>query len=96
VYDEPSALVNCTDADYVVTFTFPHFDLIAANRAMLQLSPVKWIPRKVFGHQDNDLTAFLDRWAILNIEMDDRAKLHWGDGVHKPRDSIRGHASFDY
>jgi hypothetical protein len=34
--DGLSALLNCTDIDYVVRPTSPHFDLIAATRAMLQ------------------------------------------------------------
>jgi hypothetical protein len=28
-------------------------------------------------HQDDDPDAFLDRWATLNIEMDEDAKVHW-------------------
>jgi hypothetical protein len=29
--------------------------------------------------------AFLDRWATLNIEMDEDAKVHWAETVDKPR-----------
>jgi hypothetical protein len=46
--------------------------------------PGKWIPRHVPGHQDDDPTIFLHRWAILNIEMDDRAKKHWADTLDQP------------
>jgi hypothetical protein len=42
--DGLSALLNCTDIDYVVKPTSPHFDLITATRAMFQQCPVKWIP----------------------------------------------------
>jgi hypothetical protein len=60
-----SALTQCTDADYTVKPTSPYFDLITATRAMLQVYPVEWIPHHVKGHQDDDLTALLDRWATL-------------------------------
>jgi hypothetical protein len=30
------------------------------------------------------LDAFLDRWATLNIEMDEDAKVHWAETVDKP------------
>jgi hypothetical protein len=82
--DGLSALLNCTDIDYVVKPTAPHFDLITATRAMLQQCPVKWIPHHVLGHQDDDSDA-LDRWATLNIEMDEDAKVHWAETVDKPR-----------
>jgi hypothetical protein len=52
---------------------------------MLQQCPVKWIPHHVLGHQDDDSDAFLDRWATLNIEMDEDAKVHWAETVDKPR-----------
>jgi hypothetical protein len=84
--DGLSALLNCTDIDYVVKPTFPHFDLITATRAMLQQCPVKWIPHHVLGHQDDDPDAFLDRWATLNIEMDEDANVHWAETVDKPSD----------
>lgn len=38
--DGLSALINCTDIDYVVKPMSPHFDLITAT--MLQQCPVKW------------------------------------------------------
>jgi hypothetical protein len=67
--DGLSALLNCTDIDYVVKPTAPHFDLITATRAMLQQCPVKWIPHHVLGHQDDDSDAFLDRWRLSMTEM---------------------------
>jgi hypothetical protein len=48
--DGLSALTQCTDADYVVQLTAPHFDLITATRVMLQQCPVIWIPHHVKGH----------------------------------------------
>jgi hypothetical protein len=71
--DGLSALLNCTDIDDVAKPMTPHFDLITATRAMLQQCPVKWIQHHVLGHQDDDPDAFLDRWATLNIEMDEDA-----------------------
>jgi hypothetical protein len=50
---------------------------------MLQQYPVTWIPRH---NQDDDRLRFLDRRAIQNIEMDDRAKVHWADTVDQPRE----------
>jgi hypothetical protein len=80
--DGLSALLNCTDIDYVVKPTAPHFDLITATRAMLQQCPVKWIPHHVPGIKTTT-DAFLDRWATLNIEMDEDAKVHWAETVDK-------------
>jgi hypothetical protein len=79
-----SALLNCTDIDYVVKPTSPQFDLITATRAVLQQCPVKWIPHHVRGHQDDDPDAFVDRWATLNIEMDEGTKVHCAETVDKP------------
>ena len=38
---------------------------------------ITWTTRHVKGHQDDDTDAVIDRWALLNIEMDDKAKEHW-------------------
>jgi hypothetical protein len=39
--------------------------------------PITWKFRHVLEHQDNHtLTTNLDRWALLNVEMDIRAKQH--------------------
>jgi hypothetical protein len=71
--------------DYVIKPTDDHFDLITATRAMLRKCPVTWIPHHVKGHQDDDPNATLDLWALLNIEMDDQAKLHWAETATLPR-----------
>ena len=39
--------------------------------------PISWTTRHVKGHQDDNAEAVLDRWALLNIEMDEKAKEHW-------------------
>jgi hypothetical protein len=53
------------------------FDLLSATRAALHASPVKWTFCHVKGHQDEDPEATLDRWALLNIQMDNLAKSYW-------------------
>jgi hypothetical protein len=75
--DSLSTLVDCTDVDYVIKSTSSHFDLITATRAMLQQCLVKWIPRHILEYEDDDPDAFLDRRETLNIELDNRAKVHW-------------------
>ena len=47
----------------------------------IQKCPVKWSYRHVKGHQDDDGTRKLDRWARLNVEMDNLAKAFWEDQV---------------
>ena len=43
----------------------------------MQCCPISWTTRHVKGHQDDNAEAVLDRWALLNIELDDKAKEHW-------------------
>mgnify|MGYP003519673277 CR=1 FL=1 len=66
------------------------FDLLSATRAALKASPIKWTFRHVKGHQDDILDATLDRWALLNIEMDSLAKMHWLEksGQQQPLNSM--------
>jgi hypothetical protein len=45
---------------------------------MLQQCSVKWIPHHVLASRRRP-DAFLDRWATLNIEMDEDAKVHWAE-----------------
>jgi hypothetical protein len=52
------------------------FDLLSATRAAIKASPIHWKFRHVKGHQDDIRDAILDRWALLNIEMDSLAKMH--------------------
>ncbi len=62
-----------------------HFDLIVATRSIMASCPITWHHRHVKGHQDNDPTALLDRWATLNIDMDYHAKLHWENTYRQAR-----------
>jgi hypothetical protein len=83
--DGLSALLNSsTDEDFIVQATRPHYDLLLATRTILQSAPIQWTAHHVKGHQDDDLTAILDRWAVLNIEMDARAKTYWSETIAKP------------
>jgi hypothetical protein len=55
----------------------PHFDLIMAVRTMVGVSPIKWQFCHIRGHQDDEPGQTLDRWAELNIKMDNLAKVFW-------------------
>jgi hypothetical protein len=48
---------------------------------MIQQFPVKWIPHHVLRYQDDDPDAFLDRWATLNIEMDEGWQRGFTEGI---------------
>jgi hypothetical protein len=61
------------------------YDLHSATRKMLKSSPIKWEFRHVEGHQDDGIEV-LDRWAMLNVEMDSLAKVLWNDEVDQPRE----------
>jgi hypothetical protein len=50
--------------------TAPQFNLIFAICRVAKQCPVVWLSRHVDGHQDKDLTAILDRHALLNIVTD--------------------------
>jgi hypothetical protein len=58
---------------------FPRFNSISK-------CPVKWIPHHVLGYQDDD--PMPHRWATLNIEMDEEAKVHWAETVDTSLPSI--------
>lgn len=45
---------------------------------MISQSPIKWTCRHVVGHHD-DRIEVLDKWAKLNIEMHNLAKLYLND-----------------
>jgi hypothetical protein len=54
----------------------PHLDFIVAIRRMIKELPIQWKKfRHVKGHQD-DYADPLDRWALLNVEMESLAKAH--------------------
>jgi hypothetical protein len=53
--------------------------MLSAIRKVLAQGPVKSTWRHVLGHQDDDGIEVLDRWATLNIEMDNLAKVYWNN-----------------
>ena len=60
--------------DFNLPYKAVDYDLLAAIRVKLEKSPLLWKHRHIKGHQDDKATNFLDRWALLNIEMDLLAK----------------------
>lgn len=53
----------------------PCFDILSASYALLWQSHIKWFSHHVKGHQDDESPlGELDRWALLNIQMDRKAK----------------------
>jgi hypothetical protein len=75
--DGESALYQCFLRPQDVTTSSKHFDMINAIRQLVRQCKFKIIPHHVKGHQDDNPDAILDDWALLNIEMDRRAKEHW-------------------
>jgi len=63
--------------NYPPSPTTPHFDLITSIRNMIKESPIGWQWHHVEGHQDQKASADLDHWAVLNIQMDKKAKEYW-------------------
>jgi hypothetical protein len=69
-----------------------HFDLILAIRNIRARYPIRWKHRRFKGHQDDNLSIFLDIWA-LNIDMDLAPKVHWhrhAEHRHRPVWKIYG------
>lgn len=62
------------------------YDLLSAIKTKLRASPVQWDHRHVKGHQDDDGTKILDRWEMLNTEMDGIAKTIWALQYDEPLD----------
>jgi hypothetical protein len=54
-----------------------HFVLILVIRNIRARCSIRWKHRRVKGHQDDNPSACLDRWALLNIDNDLTAKDHW-------------------
>jgi hypothetical protein len=67
--------------------------MLSAIRAAIKSSPITWQFRHVKGHQDEEADAVLDRWAVLNIQMDNLAKMYWmemSQQAPNPNNSITG------
>ena len=72
--DGLQALLHRTSTIDFIPTKMAQFDLVGATRTMLRQSPVKWIAEHVLGHQDDDMSANLDRKAMLNVLMNREAK----------------------
>jgi hypothetical protein len=82
--DGMSALTKVFNDDVAVNIDGSQFDLLSAARSALKDSPISWTFRHIQGHQDDLIDAELDRWALLNIEMDSLAKMHWLESSYLP------------
>jgi hypothetical protein len=83
--DGKVALEKASQFDEQVDTNGQHFDLISAIHTAIRNSPVTWTFRHVKGHQDEDLDAHLDRWALLNIQMDNLTKAYWSEQCTLPQ-----------
>jgi hypothetical protein len=55
-----------------------HFDLVLSIQSLISSSPITWSFHHIRGHQDaHTAYAALDRWAQLNVDMDNLAKTYW-------------------
>jgi hypothetical protein len=72
----------------------PDYNLWSAIRKMLANSPITWKWRHVEGHQDDNGIEDLDRWATLNIEMDNLAKVYWNNMCEEPAVSLPVHDKY--
>ena len=62
------------------------FDLLSGIQGYIRDSIIKFIPIHIKGHQDDlKMIDELDRWAIINIEMDLRAKNCWHENSRTGR-----------
>jgi hypothetical protein len=53
-----------------------HFELVMAIQYM-KTPILKWIHKHVKGHQDDNPDLVLTPMELINVEMDNKAKLHW-------------------
>ena len=60
-----------------IDISHPDYDMVSAIQKLIRESPIEWCWRHMKGHQDDDGSAVLDKWAELNIEMDNLAKAYW-------------------
>ena len=74
--DNTTAIDNVTD-EWDPPCKAPDFDLVYNIRQHLKALPITCTFRHVKGHQDDHVDmSRLDRWELLNVEMDTRAKRH--------------------
>lgn len=82
--DGKDALEQALRPENRITSTSQHFDMLTSIRSLLQECPIQMKDRHVRGHQD-DHNIELDRWELLNVEMDFTAKELWAEGKRQQR-----------
>jgi hypothetical protein len=88
--DGASALNTTFEKDPVLNSDTPDFDLVGAIYQLRKTLKVLWRHRHVKGHQDES-SVELDDWALCNVSMDKKAKLHLSMARFSPRHfSIEG------
>jgi hypothetical protein len=87
VCDGKSALERIFEPSPKLTFG-KHFDLIIPTQLLLQRAKISWRPHHVLGHQSGDA---LDRFALLNCEMDEACKNYWQLTKNQ---QMQGHRNF--
>jgi hypothetical protein len=75
--DGITALERGFDEAHNPSISAPQFDVILGIRNIRARCPICWKHRHVKGHQEDSHSIFLDGWALLNIDMDLAAKVHW-------------------
>ena len=66
-------------SDEDISSSQPHFDILSGLHGLKRELEITWDYRHIAGHQEDVEGAELDKWAILNIECDVRAKGYWSD-----------------
>ena len=56
-----------------------HFDCLSGLHGLNRELDTTWVYRHIAGHQEDVAGAELDRWALMNIEFDVRAKDYWSE-----------------
>ena len=78
--DSESALWN-SFGDTPVTTKMASYDIVAAIRHQIKISPLKFESKWVKGHQDtgDKKGKILDTWALANIECNKQASRIWNE-----------------
>jgi hypothetical protein len=84
VCDGKSALERVFGTSPIFKFG-KHFDLIIPAKLLLQQSSITWKSHHVLGHQTGEA---LDRFALLNCEMDEACKTYWSATTDQ---TVQGH-----
>ena len=54
-----------------------HFDILSGLYGLKREMDTTWRYRHIAGHQEDMTRTILDKWALLNIECDNRAWEYW-------------------